>query len=309
MTQHSGAATRPVHGLDGLAPEVIEAARLNRLPLDRPRRSTMDLLRLDGKVAVVTGGGGTGVGNAICHRLAEQGAKIAILDANAESGQKAATELAEMWGVETFSAGANVADWQQVKSAVDSVIAHFGAIDLLVNNAGGSGSIGLDGKAVGRGVPFAETTTEFINTTVAVNYIGLMYVTRAVLDPMMQHGSGRIINIASEGGKIGMPGSAVYSSSKSAVIGFTRCLAQEIGPKGLSTVAVCPGVLITDRLLEPGAITTRMMEGMFGASLGRSTIGRAAIVDEVASVVAFLASDAGAYIHATAVSVGGGMSD
>jgi 3-oxoacyl-[acyl-carrier protein] reductase len=125
---------------------------------------------------------------------------------------------------------------------------------------------------------------------------------------MLPQHKGRIISIASEAAKIGMAGNVVYSASKAAVMAFTRNLAHEIGPEGVSIVAVCPGLMINERLLNLWASDATVGRAL-DDSLNRSTIGRAAIPDEIASMVAFLASDAGAYVHGTAVSVGGGLSD
>jgi len=136
----------------------------------------------------------------------------------------------------------------------------------------------------------------------------VMYMTKAVLEVMLPQGHGRIINISSEGGKMGMVGLAAYNSCKAAIIGFTRNLATEVGPQGVSLVAVCPAIMVTDATLQQGHFGSSL-DGPMGESFKRSSIGRASLPDEVASVVAFLASDAGAYVHGTAVSVGGGASD
>jgi NAD(P)-dependent dehydrogenase (short-subunit alcohol dehydrogenase family) len=308
MTIARGGEGRAVFDLDGVSPDVIDAYHLDRLPLDRPRRGTTELLRLDGKVAVVTGGGGDGLGDAICHRLAEQGASIAVLDVDPAKGDATARELARLWGVDSAAITADVGDWDGVHDAVGQVVDRFGTIDVLVNNAGGSGSVGADGRRLGGSRPFMSQSQREIDLTVAVNYVGVMYTTRAVLEIMLAKHAGRIINIASEGGKTGMPGRAAYGSSKAAVIGFTRSLAHEVGPEGVSMVAVCPSIMVTDRLIKLGQFSPSH-EGTIGFSFKRCTIGRASIPDEVASAVAFLASDAGAYLHGTAVSVGGGLSD
>ncbi|HWL44935.1 MAG TPA: SDR family oxidoreductase [Ilumatobacter sp.] len=294
--------------LSGVPAEVITALRLDRLPVERAVTSTADLLRLDGKVAVVTGGGGQGLGNAICHRLAEQGASIAIIDVVPEAGTQAADEIARVWGVPTFATAANVADWDAAHRAIDAVVEHFGTIDILVNNAGGSGSIGLSGDQVAPPGSFLGMQRGDIETTVGVNLMGVLYVTRAALAVMVTNSSGRIVNIASEGGKVGAATHAVYGSCKSAVIGLTRNLAHEFGPQGISVVAVCPALMLSERLVKSGRLDASP-DGLFGWTLKKSTIGRLSLPDEVASTVAFLASDAGSYVHGTAVSVGGGFSD
>jgi NAD(P)-dependent dehydrogenase (short-subunit alcohol dehydrogenase family) len=295
-------------GLEGVPPEVIGAYRLDRLPLDRPRRAMADLLRLDGKVALVTGSGGQGLGNAIAHRLAEAGASVAVLDVDAQAASAAADELSGTWGVAARPFVANVGDWAQAHQAVQAVVDQWGTVDVLVNNAGGSGSVGTDGRTLQGSGSFASLSKEDIDLTVTVNLTGVMYMTRAVLGPMLSRRSGRIINISSEGGKIGMAGGVPYNSCKAALIGFTRNLAHEVGPEGISVVALCPGVMVTERLVRRGAFPASS-DGSFAALLRRTTLGRFSIPDEVASAVAFLASEAGSYIHGTAVSVGGGLAD
>ena len=297
---------RPIEDLlSGVPEETIEDFRLELLPFDRPHQLTTDLLRLDGKVAVVTGGGGAGLGNAICHRLAEQGAKVAVLDFNEDAAIRTAEELQTTWDAETFIQRADVADWESSHLAVSKVVAHFGMVDILVNNAGGSGSIGTQGQKVLHR-EFITEVKENLESMVGVNMRGALNVTHAALGPMIERGSGRIVNISSEAGKSGMPGNVTYGAAKAGVIGFTRNLAHEIGPKGIGIVAVCPGIMVTQRLLQTGRFK---LEGALKAGFERSTIGRCSIPDEVASVVAFLASPAGSYIHGTAISVGGGQSD
>ena len=295
--------------LTGIPNEIVERFRLDRMPLDRRERPTSDLLRLDGRRALVTGAGGDGSGDAICHRLAEQGAAIAVLDVNAEAAQRTAAEVSARWGVDTAVVVADVADEDQVLSGISKVVDRFKGIDILVNNAGGSGSIGRDGQhGSGTAKPFYEMSSKEIETVTRVNFLGVLMVTRAVLDVMVPARAGRIINISSESALTSSTGVATYASSKAGVIAFTRNLAHDIGPLGLSTVAVCPGVMLTGMALRamasPDAVglAARLENGY-----QRTTIGRFSVPDEVASVVAFLASEAGAYVHGTSVSVGGGF--
>ena len=281
-------------------PEVVDRFNLAGISLSRATVPTSDLLSLDGQYALVTGGGGSGLGNAICHRLAEQGAAVGVLDASMNAAEIAAEELRSRWGVSSIAITADVGDWHQVQIAVDEASQAFGKVDILVNNAGGP----LD-----RGYDFASAPYHQIEATVSLNLFGVLNVTKAVLGLMLPAHKGRIINISSEGGKVGGVASLVYSTAKAAVIAFTRNLAHEVGPSGISVVTVCPGIMVGSQTLD----------GFRGADLGslenlvhgfdRATIGRCSTPDEVASVVSFLASEAGAYIHGTAVSVGGGMSD
>jgi 3-oxoacyl-[acyl-carrier protein] reductase len=292
--------------LDGIADDVVARYGLDRLPLDRPFTSTERLLRLDGKSAIVTGGGGDGLGYATCHRLAEQGASVAVVDIDEQAAGRTVSELTKQWQTEAFAVRADVGDWDQVQRAVAAVAERAGRVDLLVNNVGGSGGVGGDGRRPGITSLLAEMSPEHIETLVRINLTGVLYMTRAVLDHMLPQRSGRIINIASEGGRVGLPGSSVYSSCKAGVIGLTRTLAAELGPLGISSVCVSPGLLVRQAILTALADSAG---GTLDGSFGRTTLGRMALMDDVASMVAFLASPAGEFVHGTTVSVGGGLSD
>lgn len=308
MNEPSRRSAHAAFDLGGVPAEVVEAYHLDRLPLDRPLTSTADLLRLDGQVALITGGGGNGLGNAICHRLAEQGAAVAVMDVDPASAEAAAEDLAATWGTETLGIVGNVADWDSAHEVVLQATDRFGTVDLLVNNAGGSGSIGTTGDKLQRRTTFTSMERRDIEITVAVNLLGVIHMTKAALDVMVPNGRGRILNIASEGAKVGAPDLPVYSACKAAVVALTRNLAHELGPQGITVAAVCPAIMVSERLLTSGALSPTL-DGPMGSHFRRSTIGRMSLPDEVASMVAFLASDAGSYVHGTAVSVGGGFSD
>jgi 3-oxoacyl-[acyl-carrier protein] reductase len=295
--------------LETVPRDSIERFRLDRLPIDRASSSTADLLRLEGKCALVTGGGGDGLGNAISHRLAEQGASVAILDVDGGAAEGAAAELRERWGTTAIPVVADVTSPTDVARAVSEINRQAGRIDILVNNVGGSGRISSTGVPVPAGIQIADMTADQIDASVAVNLVSALYLCRSVVASMLGDGrGGRIIFISSEFGRIGYPGMTVYSACKAALIGLTRSLAREVGPQGVSPVCVAPGLLVVDRMVS-ALSDPDLPPRPFEFSLERSTIGRAAVVDEVASVVGFLASAAGAYIHGTTVSVGGGMSD
>jgi NAD(P)-dependent dehydrogenase (short-subunit alcohol dehydrogenase family) len=295
--------------LDDVDPDVVAKYALDKLPFDRPQSATADLLDLRGKRAIVTGGGGDGLGNATCHRLAEQGASIAVLDVFQDVADATAQQLTERWGVDVLALATDVGDPGQVSAAVDRIAAAWGGVDLLVNNAGGSGSIKPSGDRVTQHGTFVDMDMDDLLGVVRVNLLGVMLMTKAVLTPMIDAGRGRIINVASEGGKISVDNLAVYSACKSGVIGFTRNIARDYGKFGIAVTCVCPGIMVSERtvttLSQPGARGLASLESTFP----RVTIGRCSIADEVASVISFLASDAGAYVHGTAVSVGGGMAD
>jgi len=295
--------------LSGAADEVVKRYALDQLPLDRRTRTSADLLRLDGKLALVTGGGGDGLGAAICERLAEQGADIAVLDVSETAAATTVTSLAERWNLRAEQLLADVADREQVGTAVDGLLERKGRIDILVNNAGGSGSIGLDGGKPKQHGPFDQMEIEDLLTVVRVNLVGLLMVTRLVLPHMLARGSGRIINVASEGGKTAIPDLSVYNACKAGVIGFTRSLAADVGSRGVTVAGVCPGIMVSDRTLRSLSDPAGRGFTSLDTAFSRVTLGRCTVVDEVAGVIAFLASEAGSFVHGTSVSLGGGMAD
>lgn len=302
--------SRPV-GLDlsAVPDDVVRRFGLDRLPADREQRAAADLLRLDGKRAIVTGGGGDGLGAAICARLAEQGADVAVLDISPEAAAATAASVRDRWSVRTEPVVADVGDDTQVRAAIDGLVERWGRIDMLVNNAGGSGSVDAQGRRIPHHGPFEEMAYDDLQGVVRVNLLGTLLVTRAVLPHMISAGAGRIVNIASEGGKTAVANLTTYNACKAGMIGFTRSLAAETGPQGVTVVGVCPGIMVSDRtvaaLSDPQARGFASLDDAFA----RVSLGRGTVVDEVAGVVAFLVSEAGSFIHGTSLSLGGGMAD
>ncbi len=256
--------------LAGISPDVIAQFHLDRLPFGQVTRRPDELMRLDGVRAVVTGGGGGDLGQAIVHRLAAVGARVVAADVNLEAATGVAKSAAGRWGADVSALYMDVTDWAGVHAAMDEARGRLGGVDLLVNNAGGA--LRLHG-------PFAEQDPEAMLRVINLNFTGLLFATRAALVGMLPAGRGRIVNIASEGGKISLDGLAVYNA---------------FGPHALERLAST----------EANARRAALEE-----SYSRLTAGRFGLPEEVANVVAFLASPAGAYVHGTAVSVGGGLSD
>ena len=208
--------------------------------------------------------------------------------------------IADQGGSATAVSG-DVTDWDGIHEAMVAAAEQLDGIDTLVNNAGG---------ALRLHAPFREMTREGIERQVAVNLLGTIFATRAALPHLAASGRGRIVNIASEGGKIGLPNIAVYNACKSAVIGLTRNLAVELADDAVSVVAVCPGIMMGPHAIERFRATSETpSRSTLGIAMERISLGRVSLPEEVANVVAFLASDAGAYVHGTAVSVGGGLAD
>lgn len=246
-------------------------------------------MRLEGRTALVTGAG-SGIGAATCGRLAAEGAAIAVTDVDLEAAERVAREL---------GAGAYALDVRSTASIAAAVAAaerDLGPLSVLVNNAGYD-EFGF----------FTRTDEELWDRVLAVNLRGVIGVTHAVLAGMQERGSGRIVNVASEAGRVGSQGSSVYSAAKAGVIGFTKAVARESARFGVSCNAIAPGPIETPLLMSApeqlGELGERLVEGMVGSTAMRR-IGRP---DEVAAAVAFLASDDAAYITGETLGVSGGL--
>ncbi len=237
---------------------------------------------LSGKRAVVTGAAG-GIGSAICRRLASEGASVAVTDLEPAACQALAREIGgSAHGLDVTDAGA-------ARRLADEL----GEVDILVNNAG------WDEVA-----PFLETTPDLWDRLLRVNLYGQIAVAHAFALGMARRGSGTIVNIASDAGKAGSTGEAVYSAAKGGVIAFTRALARELARHQVRVNAVCPGPTDTPLLRAfEGERGQRIIEGLKRAIPFR----RFAQPDEIAAMVAFLASDEAGYITGQAFSVSGGL--
>ena len=241
-------------------------------------------MRLEGRRALVTGGA-QGIGAAIARRLAAEGASVVIGDVNVEGAAEVAAEI---------GAESERLDVTDPKSSRALVAAH-GPFSILVNNAG-TDEFGF----------FADTTPELWQRVLAINLNGVLACTHAVLPAMQEAGYGRIVNIASEAGRIGSKGSAVYSAAKGGVIAFTKVIAREGARFNITANAIAPGPIETPLLmqaLEFGEIGTKIVENMKAGTQLR----RLGQPDEVAAAVAFLASDDSSYVTGETLGVSGGM--
>jgi 2-hydroxycyclohexanecarboxyl-CoA dehydrogenase len=238
-----------------------------------------------GRRALVTGGA-KGIGEAIARRLRADGADVVIADLDFSAAQKLAGEI----GATPLQL--DVANAAQVRAAL-LALAGKEPIDILVNNAG------VDQHAF-----FTDTSEEDWQRLIAVNLMGVFATTHALLPAMQQAGWGRVINIASEAGRLGSRGGAVYAAAKGGVIAFTRSIARENGRKGVTANVIAPGPIDTPMLRSAVAQGgERLLAAMTGATLA----GRLGTPQEVAAAVAFLASDGAAFITGEVLGVSGGM--
>jgi len=242
-------------------------------------------MRLEGKKALVTGGA-SGIGAAIARRLAAEGADVTIGDLNLDDAAKVAGEISGL-AIEL-----DVTDLGSAQGAVESA---GPPIDILVNNAG-TDEFGF----------FTQTTPEQWEKVIGVNLRGVLNCTYAALPGMQQAGYGRIVSIASEAGRVGSKGSAVYSAAKGGVIAFTKVMARENARYGITANAIAPGPIETPLLMaakELGEIGERVIETMkAGTQLKR--LGQP---EEIAAVAAFLASDDASYVTGECIGASGGM--
>jgi 2-hydroxycyclohexanecarboxyl-CoA dehydrogenase len=245
------------------------------------------------RTVVITGVGAVrGIGRATAHRFARDGWGVVALDLDGNAAEKLAGGLTERYGVPAFGARVDVASEESVLSVRDAVRgADLPTIGAVINVAG-----------ITSPVPFLETTLELWNKIFAVNATGTYLVTQAFLPEMIEGGYGRVLNMSSvsaqQGG--GVFGKTPYSAAKAAVIGFTRALARELGPTGVTVNALAPGAVDTD-IRANG--TTAELEDAITKSV---PLGRQATVDDVAALFAFLASEEAGYITGTTQNLNGG---
>jgi 3-oxoacyl-[acyl-carrier protein] reductase len=239
---------------------------------------------LAGQVALVTGAA-QGIGLAIARTLAGCGAAVVLADVDAEKAQAAAKTVTGR----ALGLAMNVAQGAEVTAGIDRVMTEFGRLDILVNNAG----ITRDGLLI-------RMKEEDWDRVIEVNLKGTFSCTKAALGIMIKQRRGRIISIASIVAVMGNSGQANYAASKAAIIGFTKSVAREYANRGVTANAVAPGFIAT-------AMTERLPDDVQARLREQIPLGRLGVPEDVAQAVAFLASDAAAYITGQVLHVNGGM--
>ncbi len=250
-------------------------------------------MRLEDKVCIITGGA-AGIGKATAEKFYAEGAKVIICDLNQEAGEALVAELGE--NARYYQV--NVTNRKEVQTFVDAVVAEFGRVDVLINNAG----ITKDGQFVKfkEGEMVGEMSEEAFDAVVAVNLKGVFNCTQAVTPYMIKQGGGSIVSASSVVGLYGNFGQTNYAATKFGVIGMTKTWARELGKYQIRVNAVAPGFILTEMVLK-------MPEQVLAGMAANAPLKRLGKPEEIANVYCWLSSDEASYIHGAVISVDGGI--
>ena len=244
-------------------------------------------MELSGRVAVVTGAA-RGIGREIAGRLVAAGAAMAVVDVSDETVAQTAAELSQA-GITARGYRCDVSSFDEVAAVGERILADFGRVDILVNNAG-----------ITKDRLFVRMTPDDWGAVISVNLTGAFNFSKALAPAMLRQRSGSVVNIASVVGQMGNPGQANYAASKAGMIGLTKSLAREFGPRGVRVNAVAPGFIrtpMTDALTDE--VQNQMKQAIPLGRFGETT--------DVANVVMFLVSDTSAYVTGQIINCDGGM--
>lgn len=241
---------------------------------------------LSGRIAIVTGAG-RGLGGAIAKKLADDGANVVINDVIIENANLMADEIKKAGG-EAIAIAGSIAEYKDVLSLFEAAKNIYGRVDIVVNNAG-----------INKDSMLHKMTIEQWDQVISVNLTGTFYVTKEAAKHMREQKSGRIINISSASW-LGNIGQANYAASKAGVIGLTKTASRELARSGVTCNAICPGFIDTD-------MTRAIPEKAWDIMISKIPMGKAGKGEDVANMVAFLASDEASYITGEIINVGGGM--
>ncbi len=244
-------------------------------------------MRLDGKTALITGGA-SGIGKATVLEFARNGARVICADINEAKAREVAEEAAKT-GLAVEAVAVDLGDPKSARRCAADVIARHGRVDLLVNAAGWNDI-----------QPFMDNTPDYMDRVIAINLGGLMHLTQALLPPMIAAGKGKIVNVASDAGRVGSGGETVYAAAKGGVISFTKSLAREVARYAINVNCVCPGPTDTPML------ATRP-EKLREAFVKAIPFRRFAKPQEIADTILFFASPRSDYVTGQVLSVSGGL--
>ncbi|MEM7190721.1 MAG: glucose 1-dehydrogenase [Pseudomonadota bacterium] len=247
------------------------------------------MARFDGKTVLVTGGGG-GIGRATCQRLASEGAMVIVTDRDLGAAEATVALITEA-GHQARAIKCDITD----RAEVDACVAAAGQIDVLVNNAGWD-----------LFKPFLKTEAEDWKRLIDINLVGALNMLHAVLPQMVERHQGRVVTVASDAGRVGSLGEAVYSACKGGLISITKTLAREHARDGITLNAVCPGPTDTALLdgFKEGASNPDKLMAAFTRAI---PLGRIAQPEDLPGTIAFFASDDAAYVTGQVLSVSGGL--
>ncbi len=251
------------------------------------------MMKLKGKTALVAGGG-RGIGRSIALALAREGAQVAVADLLLENAEAVRNEIKAL-GVNALACQVDLTKRLEVERMVETVLGQFGQIDILVNSAGWD-----------RLEPFVESNEDTWEKILAINFKSVLFTTKAILPHMISRGSGKIVNISSDAGRVGSSWEAVYSGAKGAVIAFSKTLAREVARYKINVNVVCPGLTETP-LLEAVRSQSPQTEKLVDAVIKATPFRRVAQPEEVAEAVLFLASPSADFITGQTLSVSGGL--
>jgi len=255
-------------------------------------------MRLKGQVAVITGAG-QGIGKAIAHLFAEEGADIVAADINLETARKTADEVMSA-GRRSLALEVDVTDEKEVQEMADATIREFAKIEILVNNAG-----------MAKTIRFLDMTEELWDKMMEVNLKSVFLCSKAVLPHMLKRKKGRIINMSSKAGKVPTTWFAAYCAAKAGVIALTQSLALDVAGDGINVNCICPGIVFTphwNRLEKEYAAKRKMkVEEVRDYLISKIPQGRAQTPEDVANVALFLASEESSAMTGQAINVTGGQ--
>lgn len=243
--------------------------------------------KLDTKFAIVTGAG-QGIGKAIAEKLASEGATVVVTDINESTAKETAAQI----GNGAIGVRTDVTSAESVDAMVTQVVSELGRIDVLVNNAGWD-----------KAGPFVDSDPADWDRIIQINLYGVLNTSKAILPVMAQQGFGSVVNLASDAGRVGSSGEAVYSAAKGGVISFTKATAREMARSQVNVNCICPGPTDTALFASVGGDNPKLREALTKAIPFR----RLGQPSDLANAVAFFASDEAAFITGQTVSVSGGL--